>query len=244
MMAACSVKEDRGECPCTLVLDFTELDGEKIKSVNVIAVSADGFVLNDCVGAEAFGEKYVRNVPHGLIQVSVWSGDTRGVYGDNIVHIPYGMECPPVYLHSFIADTRGELCSEKVLLNKNYCGLTVMMADGTYLPYSLTFKGGINGYNVSGQPSSGEFSCVAYPSDNGDSKALLPRQLDNSLILEVDDGVPHLKKFAIGEYLDQAGYDWTLPSLEDVTVVLDYSLTSVTIQIAGWDKEEVYNIVL
>ena len=63
-------------------------------------------------------------------------------------------------------------------------------------------------------------------------------------MLEVDDGVPHLKKFAIGEYLDQAGYDWTLPSLEDVTVVLDYSLTSVTIQIAGWDKEDVYNIVL
>ena len=244
MMAACSVKEDRRECPCTLELDFSELDCEVVKSVNVIAASADGFVFNDCVSSEAFAEKYVKTVPHGFLQVTVWAGDTRGVYGDNIVHIPYGLECPPVYLHSFVADTRGELCTQKVLLNKNYCGLTVMMADGTYVPYCLTFKGGVNGYDVTGRPSLGEFSCVAYPTDNGDSKALLPRQLDNTLMLEVDDGVPHLKMFAIGEYLDKAGYDWTKPSLEDVTVVLDYSLTSVTVHIAGWDKEDVYNIVL
>ena len=244
MITACSVKEEREECPCTLMLDFSGLDGEAVKSVSVVAVSADGLVLNERVGAESFGQKYVRKVPHGFIQVSVWSGDQRGVYGENIVHIPYGLECPPVHLYSFLADTRGESCSEKVLLNKNYCGLTVMMADGTYVPYSLTFKGGINGYDMSGKPSSGEFACVAYPAENGDSKAMLPRQIDDSLILEVDDGVPHLKRFALGEYLRRAGYDWTLPSLEDVTVVLDYSLTSVTIQISGWDKEDVYNIIL
>ena len=244
MVSACSVKEDRRECPCTLMLDFSELDGEFLKSVNVLAVSADGVVLNDSVSAESFSEMYVRKIPHGLIQVNIWSGDKRGMYGDNIVHIPYGLECPPVYLKSFMADTRGELYSKKVLLNKSYCGLTVMMSDGTYVPYSLTFKGEIDGYDISGQPSSGEFSCVAYPAENGDSKALLPRQVDNSLMMEVDDGVPHLKRFAIGEYLDKAGYDWTSPSLEDVTVVLDYSLSSVTIQIAGWDKSDVYNIVL
>ena len=244
ILSACSVKEDRGECPCTLMLDFSELDCEVFNSVNVLAVSADGVVLNDSVNMESFSEMYIRKVPHGLIQVSIWAGDQRGVYGDNIVHIPYGLECPPVYLQSFEADTRGEFCYEKVLLYKSYCGLTVMMSDGTYVPYSLTFKGMVNGYDVSGQPSSGEFSCVAYPAENGDSKALLPRQVDNSLMLEVDDGVPHLKRFAIGEYLQRAGYDWTLPSLEDVTILLDYSLSSVTIQIAGWDKEEVYNIIL
>ena len=244
VISACSVKEDRGECPCTLVLDFSDVDCEAVKSVNVLAVSADGFVLNECVSADNFSELYVRMVPHGSLQVSIWSGDQRGVYGDNIVYIPYGMECPPVYLYSFLADTRGELCREKVQLNKNYCGLTIMMSDGTFVPYCLTFKGCVNGYDVSGQPSPGDFSCVAYPAENGNSKALIPRQIDNSLVLEVDDGVPHLKRFALGEYLDKAGYDWTLLSLEDVTIILDYSLSSVTIQIAGWDREEVYNIIL
>lgn len=244
MIASCSVKEDRGQCPCVLMLDLRRLDTVKVESVNVLAVSADGVVLNECVECQEFSEIYTREVPHGLLQVNVWSGNTSGTGAERIVHIPYGLECPPVYLHSFVADTRGEVCHEIVDLKKNYCMLTVKTPEGTGAPYSLTFKGGVDGYDVRGMPSAGEFSCVAYPGGDGDSRAVLPRQVDNSLMLEVDDGVPHLKKFALGEFLDKAGYDWSAPSLDDVTIVLDYSLTSVTVNISGWDKDDIYNVVL
>ena len=244
LFIACSVKENRDECPCLLMLDFSGLDSAQVKSVNVLAVSADGVVFKECVRCEDFAEIYVREVPHGFIKVNVWSGSTRESDSEHLVHIPYGMECPPVHIHSFVADTRGESCRAQVSLNKNYCSLTVMMPDGTKVPYSMTFKGNVDGFDVNGKPSSGAFACVAYPSDSGDSQALLPRQVDTSLLLEVDDGVPHLKQFAIGEYLAQAGYDWTASSLDDVTIILDYSLTSVTIKVLGWTKDEVYNVVL
>lgn len=243
-LASCSVKENRNDCPCSLMLDFSEVDSVVVKSVNILAVSDDGIVFYDIINSEAFSETYVRKVPHGNIHVNVWAGDRRGLETDRIVHIPYGLECPPVYMHSFVADTRGESCEETVLLNKNHCCLTVMMPDGSVVPYSLTFKGSVDGYDMVGNPANGEFSCVAYPQINGDSMAVIPRQVDNSLMLEVDDGQIHQKMFAIGEYLDKSGYDWTAASLADVTLVLDYSLTSVTIQIAGWDKEGVYNVVL
>jgi len=259
LVAGCSVKEDRSECPCVLMLDLTELDTAYVKSVNVLAVSADGVVLDDYVSAADFEAGYRKEVPHGFIQVNVWSdgggtvggsgvrSEDSGVQGRDagrIVHIPYGVECPPVYLHSFVADTRGEACRECVHLNKNHCRLTVMMPDGSYVPYSLTFKGMVDGYDIRGMPSGGDFSCVAYPSDVGESCVVLPRQVDNSLVMEVDDGVPHTKRFAIGEYLDKGGYDWNAASLADVTVILDYTLTVVTIRIVGWEKEYVYDVIL
>ena len=241
---ACSVKEQRQDCPCRMSLDFSALDTAVIKEVNVLAVSADGIVLKDFVTAREFDSEYVKEVPHGMLGVNVWSGDTGGGGEDHLVHIPYGVQCPPVYLVGFQADTRGETYCCQVNLYKNYCRLTVEMPERIQLPRSLVFKGDVDGYEIGGEPSEGKFSCVAYPSEKGLYQVLIPRQSNSSLLLEVDDMTPHMKLFAIGEYLSASGYDWTADDLADVTVVLDYSLTSLKIKIAGWDKEEIYSVIL
>jgi hypothetical protein len=53
-----------------------------------------------------------------------------------------------------------------------------------------------------------------------------------------------LKTFAIGEYLQAGGYDWTAEELEDATVILDYYITGIRITYKGWDKEYSYDITL
>ena len=239
----CSVKEDRTVCPCVMSLDFSGVDTAVIKSVNLLVLDADGIVFSDCVLADAFDDRYERNVPQGLLQVCLWYGDGGMKEKDCLLRIPYGVECPPVYLDSFVADTRTESFYKQVGLYKNHCRLTVEMPDRSELPYSLTFKGGVDGYDMNGCPSNGDFSCVAFPMDEGVAQVLLPRQTDSSLMLEVDDQAPHLKTFAIGEYLAAGGYDWTVADLADVTVVLDYSMTVVSISVAGWDKEEEYKVI-
>ena len=240
----CSVKEDRTVCPCVMSLDFSGLDTAVIKSVNVMATRADGMVFSDCVLADAFDDRYERKVPHGLLQVNVWCGDGGMAGKDCLLRIPYGVECPPVYFDSFMADTGAEYFHKKVSLYKNHCRLTVEMPDRCELPYSLTFKGVIDGYDMDGSPSCGDFSCVAFPVDEGVAAVLLPRQTDSSLLLEVDDQAPHLKTFAVGEYLAAGGYDWTAEDLADVTVVLDYSMTVVSIRVSDWEKEQEYTIIL
>ena len=243
-VAACSVKEDRSDCPARLILDFKDVDTADFKSLNLLVTHAGENVFSDIVSADDFAEDYVRDVPHGSLRVNVWAS-----YGDRVDHehgvvIPYGCECPPIYMHSFIADTEGELWRETVRLRKNHCRLTVMMDGVEKIPYSLTFKGNVDGYRLDGLPSSGDFSCVAYPSGTSESQALLPRQTDSSLLMEVDDGTSVTKTFAIGEYISSSGYDWTAADLEDMTIVLDYYITFIKITIREWDREYVYNITL
>lgn len=243
-VASCSVKEDRSDCPARLILDFKDVDTAVFKSLNLLVTHEGETVFSDSVGADDFTKDYVRDVPHGSLRVNVWAGDGDRVVHEHGVVIPYGCECPPIYMHSFIADTEGELWRETVCLKKNHCRLTVMMEGVEKIPYSLTFKGNVDGYRLDGQPSSGDFSCVAYPAGTRESQALLPRQTDSSLLMEVDDGTSVIKTFAIGEYIASSGYDWTSGNLEDVTIVLDYYITYVKITIQEWDKEYVYNITL
>lgn len=242
--SGCSVKENRDLCPCALTLDFRDLDTAMIESVDVMATSSGSIIFYDRVNSSDFDREYVRDVPHGSLHVMVWDGWNEVDMPLSALHIPYGSECPPVYMHSFVADTRGETCCEKVSLRKNHCMLTVKMSGREDVPYSLGFKGSVDGYSMDGIPSEGKFYCLAYPVGTGGLQVKLPRQKDSSLLLEVDDGAPHSKVFAIGEYLKAGGYDWTSKDLEDVTVTLDYYMTSITIHAAGWEKEEVYNVIL
>ena len=244
VLSGCSIKENRQNCPCKLILDFSEIDTSIVKSLNVLATLDGEVVFSDQVSADDFRTDYIRDVPHGDIQMNVWCIGEGRIDNRLGVVIPYGCECPVLYMKSFPMETRGESCREVVHVHKNYCRLTVLVDGADELPYSLTFKGNIDGYRLDGLPSEGDFACVAYPGDAGDLQAGLPRQVDASLVLEVDDGTSVLKTFALGEYIMKSGYDWTAEELEDLTVTLDYQITSIKIAVSGWDNEYFYNVIL
>ena len=47
-----------------------------------------------------------------------------------------------------------------------------------------------------------------------------------------------VRTFALGSYISAAGYDWTDPDLEDLTLTVDISLTSVTLSSDLWSRTE------
>jgi hypothetical protein len=241
---SCSIKEERTDCPCRLVLDFSNIDTVLVKSLDVLATCGGKIVFRDSIYAGDFEREYMRDVPHGDVRINVWCVGEERIDDEQGVVIPYGCECPVLYMKSFVADTRGEQCREIVQVHKNYCKLTVLVEGVDEPLYSLTCKGNVDGYTLDGLPSKGDFACVAYPGDNGDLQAGLPRQMDASLALEVDDGTSFLKTFALGEYIIKGGYDWAAAELEDLTITLDYQATYIKITVSGWDKEYFYNIVL
>ena len=239
--AACSVKEDRQVCPCRLMLDLSQIDTSVVKVLNIHAMSSDGIVFSDTLDASCFTDVYVRDVPHSRMRLALWGVDGA----DNSLLIPYGRECPSIYMCAFDVEASGETYFKEIELLKNHCRLTVLFNGRDEMPYSLTFKGNVDGYRADGLPSAGDFACVAYPSADGGSQVVLPRQKDSSLLLEVeDDRTSVLKTFAIGEHLAECGYDWTAETLEDVTVILDYHITGITVTFKGWDKEYSYDIIL
>ena len=241
---SCSIKENRADCPCRLILDLSDIDTVLVKSLDILATYDGGMLFRESIMARDFKDEFVRDVPHGEVRLNVWYIGEEHIDNEQGVVIPYGCECPLLYMKSFVADTMGELCRETVMVHKNFCRLTVVVEGVEEPPYSITFKGNVDGYSLDGFPSEGEFSCVAYPGTEGNLQAGLPRQVDASLLLEVDDGTSVLKTFALGEYIISSGYDWTAEELEDLTVTLDYQLTQISIMVSGWDKEYFYNIIL
>ena len=47
-----------------------------------------------------------------------------------------------------------------------------------------------------------------------------------------------VRTFALGSYIAAAGYEWTVPDLEDLSLQVDISLTSVTISSDLWTQTE------
>ena len=104
--------------------------------------------------------------------------------------------------------------------------------------------GSIDGYDRYGCPSEGAFRYSPRKGDDGSFAVSVPRQVDNSLRLEVNDGMDVLKVFALGEYLHMSGFDWEAGDLEDVTVSIDYSLTRLSLIVEGWDEEYFFDVVI
>ena len=74
--------------------------------------------------------------------------------------------------------------------------------------------------------------------------AILPRQMDASLVLEVNDGSETLKNFALGEYVKACGYDWSEDDLKDISVRIDYARTKVVVEVKDWSEVCEFDIVI
>lgn len=239
----CSVKEDRIECPCRLLLDFSEVDPSVVKSADYHLSASDGFIFTGSLESAFFNDEVVIDVPRTLIKVVSWCG--AGIYAsEEGLTIPYGEDCPPVYMHVSDVEASGESVSEVVVMRKNHCRMRINVIGEDHELVNLILHGNVNGYGSDGQPSKGRFAYKSAPDANGEISAVLPRQVDNTLALEVDDGTGLSKSFAIGEYIASSGYDWSVPDLHDIIIDIDFAITHVSLTINGWDKEYKYEIVI
>ena len=62
---SCSVKEDRMDCPCRLVLDFSGNDTLSVKSARLMVSASEGFYLADTLDCSGFDEEYLVSVLEG-----------------------------------------------------------------------------------------------------------------------------------------------------------------------------------
>lgn len=238
----CSVKESREVCPCQLFLDFSEVDTASVKSIDIYVREDEEIILSDSVGKEEFSEDYLAYVPRTGLDVCAWSG--RGDALTDALEIPYGEECPPVYMHSSLIDAFGESIREKVVMRKNYCRMTLNVRRDVKSSFRLAISGNVKGYEYAGSPAPGDFM-VLLDSDGSDTFFVnLPRQLDESLLMEVDTGDKVVKKFPLGRYILESGYDWNAPDLEDITIDLDIAVTHLSVVIQGWEKEYKFDVVI
>lgn len=241
---SCSVKEDRGDCPCRLVLDMGEVDTSVVKYAELVLTASDGFCMRDTLAKEEFEAEYLVDVPRGPVAVGVYCGALGCVDDEGNLEIDYGNECPFVYMHSSLLLAEGEAVAENVGMRKNHCVVTLQVQSDAVFPFRMEAKGRVDGYDSDGVPSEGDFMYAMYADDAGVCQFTLPRQRDRSLVLEVYDDTDVIRSFALGEYVAASGYDWEEENLKDITVSLDYALTRVVISVADWTEEYIFDVVM
>lgn len=243
LCTGCSVKEIRSLCPCTLVLDFSEVDTSVINEVDLYVTDDEDFLLENILSYDDLGCEYVTEVPRRLIHIGVWSGLER-TYDGNGLTILYGEDCPPVYFHTAETDADAETVRDVVHMRKKHCVMTVKFEWKEDDLEGIFLHGNVDGYDRNGSPTPGEFMYELNQDEDGNCQAILPRQLDDSLVLEVNDGSGVLKIFPLGEYIAESGYDWNEPDLKDITMVLDIAILQVTLTVQGWDTSHKFDIVI
>ena len=241
---SCSIKEDRGACPCRLMLDFSENDTVSVRAAQLLLNASEGFCLADTLQCEDFDEEYQVLVPCGNVNVLAWYGDDGCVIGESGLRIPYGEDCPEIYMSFFNVEAEGEVLRRSVQMQKNHCKATLYVQSEDAFPYRLVVRGDVGGYGCDGTPSVGEFMCELELSEDMVGWVTLPRQLNDSLSLEVwgDDAV--LKVFTLGRYISAVGCDWSSENLEDITLSLDYAHNIIGISIGEWDREHHFDIAI
>lgn len=234
-LVGCSVKEQRDDCPCRLVLDFSQTDVSSIEELRVSLAEESGQVYEKCADLEDFIPEYVISAPREELSLMVCSDD-RGFFDDSRgMVIPYGRDCPRLYMYCANLDCRDESVRDTVHMNKNHCVVDIFMDYDESFEYRLCVKGNVDGYGLDGRPHKGQFSYSPSQEDDGGYEVSLPRQVDTSLLLEIDDGTEVLKTFSLGEYIKAGGYDWSAPDLEDLTVHVNWAVTTVSISVSGWN---------
>lgn len=243
LCAGCSVKEYRESCPCRLVLDFSEIDTSAVRSADLYVTVPDGYVLTDCIGYESLGREYSALVPRTVLQVNLMSGD-GGLMSESGMNIPEGEDCPPVYMHSSTVNADCEMWRETVRMRKNHCRveMDVNVEEG-YRPW-LKLVSDVCGYDVYGKPVNGYFESRKRVDETSGCTFVLPRQTDDMMTLEIDEGDGVLKRFSLGEYIASTGYDWDAPDLQDIHIELDFAVTHIVLKISGWDEEHKFDIVI
>ena len=239
LLPACSIKEDRSDCPCYLTVDPTGIPqavGGEIVTLEVAGAGA--FRSSQLLNVEDCRTEFVLDVPRPNVFLSVFAGAGECFVPGEGLLIPEGEQCPPVMMYSQRVRTDGETSCVRPVPCKRYCTVTVRIVpinDDFVENYHLELTGTVCGYRLDSTPIYGDFRCPAYPSDDGLCEVRIPCQIDNSLMMNVLDGTNSLRYFALGEYIAESGYDWAADNLEDVFLEIDYAATTFTIRVNGWE---------
>lgn len=227
LLSACSVKEDRSDCPCHLSLN---LSGTPLK----LRIAGEGSIIERDIPEDTL---LVVLVPRGDLTLSALKGADYSA--DGSVRIPQGYDSPPVYIDACSVDTDSESAAVDLRPRKSYCALTVVCdgPPGGGEPYWVEFKGNVCGWEENGTLIEGPFSYRCVPESDGSFTVRLPRQRDESLRMDILFSDRIVRSFALGTALSRSGYDWSEPELPDRELILSLSLTDISLAHDLWTEE-------
>ena len=215
----CSVKEDRGSCPCLLSVittdAFSELDADSGTGWNLILTgyAEGGKIVEERFGAEMSRDTLEYTVRKGavLMTACLTESSTRAFSG-GVWRIPVGEQAEPLFACCGEVDASGETALYSVRPLKQYSTVTLLDGSGGDEPFegrAMLVRGNSCGVDLTTlQPVAGLFECRARAVEHLSGRGFqvrIPRQADASLELVIQpregDDRATAAHFPIGETL-------------------------------------------
>lgn len=163
---------------------------------------------------------------------------------DGSLVFPSGASCPELPLYTASVDTAPERVSLDVIPHKNQCDITVQFSDSFPSGCILQLSSSFCGLAPGGWPVEGDYRQDVAVGASGKAFCRLPRQGDFSVSLDIITSEGPVRHIALGNMMQQAGYDWTAEDLGDITLEIDYALSLVCMTFDGWEQEIFLPVVI
>lgn len=226
---SCSIKEDRGECPCWLTLQVPSQGGSHL-IVNWVLEASD--TVREGILDDENNPSCTVEVPREKIRLVAVSGADGRFAGVQGLKIEEGRPYPPVYYYQTVLDTSCDSLRDTIRLHKNHAYVKIR-DNSPNASFTYYLCGNSCGFDLDGKVARGPFRSKA-DFKEGAYSCIVPRQGDNSLRLDIYLGQELMRSFPIGDIIAQSGFDWEAEDLEDIDLTLDYSATQVTFTVNGW----------
>lgn len=241
IISSCTVKEDRTNCPCWLLMSVKENTGI-CKNMTFTAWTT-GKEKEEEIDLVKNPETYETTVPKGFITTCLYTGINRGEILGSEYHIKLGDDADSLYSYSKEVDCTRETARDTVILKKNFARIYLKAAavEGEEYPYTLVVRSNICGMNlITDEPISGKFEKKLKLSDQHMTVFTLPRQAANnySLVIDIYKDKEIVYTVPLGEQIHELEYDWEEKNLKDIYLGVDYAEASVEISIQGWKSDK------
>ena len=245
VMASCSVKEDRSDCPCWLTVDLSETNGAYVQ----LKAWCPAPVFSESIPRSQRDDFHEYRVPRGQVRLSAYR-ETPGLFleGD-VLSITEGSQMDSLFASTTLVNTVAEFAHETIRLHKNFATVSVIFKDeenGRPADCRLDVSGTVAGINVQTlAPVPGRFSCTAEEPLEGGFTFRVPRQMDANLnaALYSRDGIL-MESYPVGWLIQQAGFDWNKTDLSDVEIMVDTPTATFTITVKEWDGPVSFSVTI
>ena len=243
LLASCSVKEDRDECPCWLQIDLSTCS-HFADRVSLKGWTSASPVFGVQVLSEDFSSAHEEEVPRTMVSYCATSGlDASRNSGMSVV-IPEGEQSDRLYAYRADVQAYGETAYDKVSLHKQYAAVAVKIGDGGN-GCSVHVRSRWNGLDlVSLKPLAGAFEFTPELTEEKVWYFRLPRQGDDSLVMEITDRSGNTYPYDLGDEIRRTGYDWSAVDLDDIMLGVDYASGKLTIEVIPWEEGLVYDEII
>ena len=250
---ACSVKEDRGPCPCYLQVSFTDPDAAGEAE---LLGWRDDRLFRDRIRIEETRPAWTKPVSKGMLIVSACTGYREAFPEGHQLRIPPGSEADSLYAWFGEVDATGDLAYAQVTFRKQFATVFLDIRKSADVVRSCRFlvEGNSCGFDLLDfSPVEGKFRCEPVPDagpsagpGTGDGAIVtfrVPRQADTGLTVTIHPEGSFPTRFPLGEYINRLGYNWKTEELQDIYVSIDLARGLVDVRVADWEEGAEFPLV-